>query len=92
VVFVVDEYPVGAFRSDCAYPAFRVGVHPGRLWCGLEDLDVVGGEHCVEGLGELGVPVPDQVLERLGLFAGVEEEVPGLLGDPDAGGVGGDTE
>jgi len=45
---------------DRADPALREGV---RLRCprrNLDHLDASGGEHSVEGGGELGVPVPDQ--------------------------------
>jgi hypothetical protein len=40
--------------------------------------------------GELAVAVADQEPELLGAVAEVHQEVGGLLGDPGAGGVGGD--
>ena len=40
--------------------------------------------------GELGISVADQEPELFGLVAEVHEQVAGLLGDPGAGGVGGD--
>ena len=41
--------------------------------------------------GELAVAVADQEPELLGLLAEVHEQVAGLLGDPGAGGMGGDA-
>ena len=57
---------------------------------GADDADVGAGEHCVEGGGELAVPVTDQEPKLLGAVAEVHQQVAGLLGDPGAGGVGGD--
>ena len=57
---------------------------------GADDADVGAGEHGVEGGGELAVPVADQEPELLGAVAEVHQQVAGLLGDPGAGGVGGD--
>ena len=49
---------------------------------GADDADVGAGEHCVEGGGELAVPVADQEPELLGVVAEVDQQVAGLLGDP----------
>jgi hypothetical protein len=57
---------------------------------GSGDADVGAGEDRVEGGGELAVPVADQEPELIGSVAKVDEQVAGLLGDPGAGGVGGD--
>ena len=57
---------------------------------GAEDADVGAGEHGVEGGGELGIAVADQEPELLGAVAEVDQQVAGLLGDPGAGGMGGD--
>lgn len=92
VAFTEDQHPVGALGSGGAYPAFREGVHLRRLWGGLEDLDAVAGEHRVEGLGELGVAVPDQEAERVGAVPELEEKIAGLLGDPVTGGMRGNAE
>jgi hypothetical protein len=54
-----------------------------------ENADVGAGEHGVEGGGELAVPIADQEPELLGAVAEVHQEVAGLLGDPGAGGMGG---
>ncbi len=48
------------------------------------------GEHGVERCGELGVPVPDQELEALGLIIEVHQQIPGLLGHPLPRRVSGD--
>ena len=53
--------------------------------------EAVSSQHGVEGGGELGIPVADQELELIGVVAEVDEQVAGLLGDPGAGGVGGDA-
>jgi hypothetical protein len=92
VLLVVDQQPVGALGSDRAYEPLGVGVHPRRLRRALQDLDVVGGEDGVEGLGIAGVAVAQQVAEGGGVLAEVGEEVSGELGGPVRGGVGGDAE
>jgi hypothetical protein len=53
-------------------------------------MDVGAGEHGVEGRGELGVSITDQEPKLLGSIAEVDQQVAGLLGDPGAGGMGGD--
>jgi hypothetical protein len=45
----------------------------------------------VEDMGELTVAVPDQESDRRGVVVKGGEKVAGLLGDPRAGGVGGDA-
>jgi len=81
---------VEAFSAQGADEAFRDRV---RAWCpdrGADDADVGAGEHGVERSRELAVPVADQEPEPVGALAEVHEQVAGLLGDPVAGGVGGD--
>jgi hypothetical protein len=59
-----DQHPVQTLLPDCPHPALgeRVGIR--RLHrCG-DDLDAVGGEHVIEGAGELAVPVANQELRR----------------------------
>jgi len=65
-------------------------VGPGCPHGAAEDTDVGVGEDRVDGGGELAVPVADQDPELLGLVTEVHEQIPGLLSDPGAGGVGGD--
>src|SRR6188472_2187762 len=81
---------VEAFAAQRANPALRDGVRARRLDWDADDGDGGAGEHGVEGGGELGISVADQEPELLGAVAEVHEQVAGLLGDPGAGGVGGD--
>jgi hypothetical protein len=55
-----------------------------------DDPDVGIGEDRVERGGELAVPVAEQEPEPVGALVEVHQQVAGLLGDPGAGGVGGD--
>jgi hypothetical protein len=71
-------------------PIQRSAIAFASLRRGADDADVGGVDHGVEGLGELGVAVLDQESEVVGAVAEVHQEVAGLLGDPVAGGVGGD--
>jgi hypothetical protein len=61
MTLVVDQHPVGALGPDAADEPFRETVRAWRAGWGLDDLDVLGGEHGVERFGELRVPVADQV-------------------------------
>lgn len=80
-----DEEPVEALGADGADPALGVRVRPRRPGRGLQDADAGVGEHGVERGGELGVSVPDQVAELVGVVAEVEQEVAGGLGRPRLG-------
>jgi hypothetical protein len=64
VSFVVDQHAVGAFGSDAADEPFGVTVGPRSLRWGPDHLDALGGEHRVEGCGELRVAIMDQEAER----------------------------
>jgi hypothetical protein len=89
---VGDEDAVEEFASDAADEPFGDRVGPRRLhWC-LDDADVGGCEHGVERGGEFGVAVADQEPEASAGRVEVDEQVAGLLGQPGAGGVGGDAE
>ena len=85
-----DQKVIEAFPAQRPYPSFGDGVRPWRSDRGADDADVGAGEDRVEGDGELAVSVADQEPELLGLVAEVHQQVAGLLGDPGAGGVGGD--
>lgn len=50
-------------------------------------LMVLGGEHGVEGSGELGVTISDEELDRVRVLAEVHPEVSGLLVDPAGDGL-----
>lgn len=82
------------FSAESANHSFAVGV---GLRCAdrcLDDLDVLGLEHGVEGVGVLAVAVSvsDEEAERVHADAQVGGEVAGLLGGPGSGGVCGDAD
>jgi hypothetical protein len=52
-----------------------------------DDLGTGRAPHFIERSGELGVPVADQEPERSSLIAKDGDEVAGLLGNPEAGGM-----
>ena len=85
-----DQHVVEAFAAQRADEALGDRVRARCPDWGADDADVGAGEHGVEGGGELGIPVADQEPELLGAVAEVHEQVAGLLGDPGAGGMGGD--
>jgi hypothetical protein len=87
-----DEHSVGALAAYGAHPAFGMGVRAGCLRWGADDLHAGGGEDCVERGGELRVSVADQESEPVGVFVECHQQISGLLGDPCAGGVGGDAD
>jgi len=79
---VQDEDPVQALPAKCAHPALGVGV---RLWRpdgSADDPDAFGSEDLVEGVSELGIPVPDQEPPGREGAAHCDDEVSSLLGDP----------
>jgi hypothetical protein len=82
-----DQQLVQALPADRADPALgdRVGV--GRPHGCADDLGTGRAPHVIERPGELGVPVADQEPERSGLIAKDGDEVAGLLGNPEAGGM-----
>jgi hypothetical protein len=54
--------------------------------------DGFAGEDRVERSSELGVTIPDEEPELVGAVADLPQQLPGLLGDPGGGGVGGHPE
>ena len=88
---VDDQYSVEEFAANAADEAFGDRVGPRCLHRRPDDPHVDGGEHRVERAGELGVAISDEEPEAT---PGIENraEVAGLLGQPRAGRVGGDTE
>jgi hypothetical protein len=86
-----DQEMVQALSAHGANPALghRVGVR--RLDRCQDDLGTEPVPDVVEGPGELAVAVVDQELDGGGLLLERGDEVAFLLGDPGAGGVGGDT-
>ena len=87
LVAVPDDGAVEELSSKGADPAFGERVrHGGAHWC-LEDLAAFGSEDLVEGVDELACAVAH---ERPGvgeLVAVLEQQVPGGLAGPHAGGV-----
>ena len=92
VPLVDDQGAVEEFAADAADEAFGDRVGPRCPHRCLDDADVDGGEDGVERGGELGVAVADEEPEALVGVVEVHEQVPGLLGEPGSGGVGGDAE
>ena len=84
-----DQHVVEAFPAQCPDEAFRDRVCTGRPDRGADDADVAP-VNTASNAAVNCVPVADQEPEPLGVFAEVHEQVAGLLGDPGAGGVGGD--
>src|SRR5664280_3543032 len=58
----------------------------------LDHPDALGAEYLVEVGGELGVPVPDQELDRATALGEITDQVAGHLGDERTGRMVGDTE
>src|SRR5919197_446689 len=83
---------VGALLAYGANEALRVRVAVRASGRNLCHSDAVAGEHGVERRGELGVTIPDQVVELAGAVADLPQELACLLGGPGRGWVGGDAE
>jgi hypothetical protein len=92
VVLVDDEEPVEALAAQGSAPPFGERVRPRRLWWALEDAHAGIGEHGVERADELGVAIANKELHLLAGVVERHDQVPGLLGDPVAGGVPGHAE
>jgi len=82
VPFAVDQDPVGALSPDAADEPLGKAVRPGRPRWDLDYVDAFGGEHRVEGSGELGVPVTDQEPKHGCAIAEVHHQVACLLRRP----------
>jgi hypothetical protein len=92
VAAVEEQDPVGALLADRAHEAFRMRVAVGTERGDLGHGDGFAGEDRVEPGGELGVTVADEEPEPAGTVADLSQQLPGLLGDPGGGGMGGDAE
>jgi hypothetical protein len=84
------ERPVQALSAQRPHHALGVGVRLRRPHRRLDDFHTLGGEHLVEGPGELRVPISDEELSLRQDITGSKEEVAGLLGHPRPGWLGGD--
>jgi hypothetical protein len=83
---------VEEFAADAADEAFGDRVGPRCPHRCLDDADVDGGEDRVECRRELGVAVTDEEPKPAAGVVEVHEQVTGLLGQPGAGGMRGDTD
>ena len=92
VSLVDDHKAVEEFAADGADEAFGDRIRPWRAHGRRDDLDVDGGEHGVEGGGELAVAVADQEPEAPVDVVEVHEQVARQLGQPRSGRVRGDTQ
>jgi hypothetical protein len=86
-----DQEMVQALLAHGANPALGDGVGVRSLDRCQDDLGTHRMPDIVEGPGELAVSVADQEPDDSGLLIEHGDEVAGLLGDPGAGGVGGDA-
>jgi hypothetical protein len=82
---------VQALPADRPDPALSDGVRVGRLHRCADDLGPGRAPHVVEHCGELGVPIADQKLPRHRLIGRAGQQIAGLLGNPQAGGMVGDA-
>jgi hypothetical protein len=89
VSFVDDQCAVEEFAAASADPALDVCVGPRGPHRSGQYLDGLGCEDGVEGVGELGVSVPDQKLHSVDAVVQCHEKVTRLLDCPAAGWVGG---
>jgi hypothetical protein len=87
-----DQYAVEELAADGPDEAFRDRVGSRCAHRCLDDADVDCGENGVERGGELGVVVPEEEPEAAAPVVEVHDQVAGLLGQPGAGGLGGDAE
>jgi hypothetical protein len=82
-----DQWPVQALSPHRPDPAFRVGVGVRCLHRRDQHLGALGAEHVVEAAGELRVAVAQHEAQLSASFAEHQQQVAGLLGDPQT--VGG---
>jgi hypothetical protein len=87
VSLVDDQKMVKEFAADRADEAFGDRVRARCAHRRLDDLDVDGGEHGVEGGGELAVTVADQEPEAPVGVVEVHEQVARQLREPGSGRV-----
>ena len=78
VTVAQNEQPVETFCPHRPHPALRVRVGPRRSDRCLDYPDALRAEHLVEAGGELGVPVPDEELDRATAVGEIADQVAGL--------------
>jgi hypothetical protein len=79
-----DQHRVGDLRPGGEHEPFRVSVHARTSGRDLHGLDTSVGQDCVERLGELPGPVPDQEPEARGAITQIHQQVADLLDSPRA--------
>jgi hypothetical protein len=84
-----DQQPVQALGADRADPPLRECVGVGRLHRRAQHLGALGTDHVIEPATELRVTVAHKKVHLSAALAQHEEQVPGLLGGPGAGGIAG---
>jgi len=89
---VEDQYSVEQLAADGADPSFGDRVRAGRAHRCAQDADAFAGEHGIKDVGELGIPVPDQELQRCHAFAEVHQQIPCLLSHPRSARAGRDSQ
>jgi len=86
---VPDQDPVQELTAAGEHPALHDRVHARHPHAGQNDLDAGVVQDGVEARRVLGVAVSDQVSDRGSGVLEVHDQVPGGLGNPVGGGVGG---
>jgi hypothetical protein len=82
MALTTDQHPVRAVGPDGPYPAFGLGVRPGRSRRSLHDPHAFAGKRLVERGSELAVTIPDEEPERADPVREVHDQIAGLLGCP----------
>ncbi len=77
-----DQHPVQAFGPRGADPPLAESVRIRGADRRSDHPHALGGEHLVEGRGELRVPVVEKEPHVPPFLLQIHDEVPGLLGDP----------
>jgi hypothetical protein len=85
-----DQQPVQALSADRAHPALREGIGVGRLGRCQYHLRALSAEEVVKGAAELGIPIPQDILNMSPLLAEYQQQVACLLSNPGAVRVGSD--
>jgi len=88
---VLDDGSVKQLSSDRSDPTLGERVGYRRSDRGLEDFEAFCAEHLVKRVDELAAAVTNECPCVFEAFGVADEKVPGGLGGPGAGRVGGDT-
>jgi hypothetical protein len=88
---VEDQYSVEQLAADGADPSFGDRVSSRGPHRCAQDADAFTGEHGIEDVGELGIPVADQELESCHALAEVHQQISRLLSHPGSARVRSDS-